>query len=216
MPKIAYYALARVNEPVILFAEDESWRLQDNSIKTKIYLVSDHEDLTGTTARFALYDLSGKILLEKSWSGNYPPGTTFLGEIDSPLAHTPEHGVVIGRLTISDPVRQERFCFERLYGAPTLEKALHLPETELNVESNVKQANGETLLTVKVTNPGNMAALNVRTAVKNMDFTQVFWQQNYQHILPGESRIFTAKLTGEQPLFYALELYGWNHPEKVF
>jgi len=216
MPKIAYYALAKSNEPVILFAEDESWRLQDNKVQTKLYLVSDSEALSGAAATFALYDINGAVLLEKTFRGDFAAGTTELGEIAGTLAHTPEQAVVIGRLTLVDKAGQVRFCSERLYGAPTLEKALHLPEVKLTVESFSEQQGNETILTVKVTNPGKLAALNVRTAVKNVDLTQVFWQQNYQHILPGESRTFTARITGKPMPFYAVEVYGWNHPEEVF
>ncbi|MBE6380236.1 MAG: hypothetical protein E7047_04840 [Lentisphaerae bacterium] len=215
MPKIAYYALARSNQADILFAEDESWRLQDESIRTRLYLVSDYGTPEKCTAEFALYDITGSELLKKSYPATFPAGTHVLDEINAKLAHAPAQGVVIGRLTIRTP-EKTIFYNERLYGAPDLTRALHLDAVELIAKSQIEPLDGETLLTVSITNPTQTAALNVRTRLSGIDFKQVYWLNNYQHILPGETVNFTARITGAVTAVPAVEVYGWNHPEKVF
>ena len=216
MPKMAFYAVARTNEPVILFAEDESWRLKDDQVKSKLYLVSDSTEFKNAEAVFTMLDIYGNTLLEKRFSVNCGAGTTVLGEIDEKLSAAPAEGVVIGRTTLLDADGNKVYFNERLYGAPDLTRALHLNKADLNVESSIAEVNGETLLTVKVSNIGKLAAVNVRTRLTGIDLNKVFWKHNYQHIMPGETVTYTATVTEKLTAAPAVEIYGWNHPEKVF
>jgi beta-mannosidase len=216
MPKMCYYSLARANEPVILFAEDDSWLLKDGKVKSSLYLVSDSAGFTNATAAFILLDTTGKVLLEKSFRGDFTAGSTLLGEIDAELDSIPADGMAIGRTILTDENGRRVYCNERIYGVTDFTKAFQLEQAELSVEKSIVRQNGETLLTVKVSNKGKIAAVNVRTHLSDVDFTQVYWQQNYQHIMPGESVTFTAAITGVFENAPAVQVYAWNYPEKIF
>jgi len=216
MPKMCYYALARVNEPVILFAEDDSWLLKDGKVKSNLYLVSDSTGFKNATASFILLDTAGRVLLERAFKGDFSAGTTLLGEIDAVLDSMPADGMAIGRTILTDENGRRVYCNERIYGVPDFTKAFQLEQAELSVEKSIVRQNGETLLTVKVSNKGSIAAVNVRTHLSDVDFTQVYWQQNYQHIMPGETVTFTAAITGDLATAPAVQVYAWNHPETIF
>ena len=99
---------------------------------------------------------------------------------------------------------------------PDFTRAFALEPAELAVEKSILRQNNETLLTVKVSNKGNIAAVNVRTHLSDVNFNKVYWLQNYQHIMPGESVTFTAAITEVLENTPAVEVYAWNHPERVF
>ena len=216
MPKMSYYALARANEPVMLFAEDDSWLIKDGKVKSNFYLVSDSADFKNAQATFVMLDVTGNVLLEKSFKGDFSAGTTLLGEIDAELSGMPADGMVIGRMILADENGQQLYYNERIYGVPDFTKAFKLEQADLAVEKSITRQNGETLLTVKVSNKGSIAAVNVRTHLRDTDFTKVYWQQNYQHIMPGETVTFTAAITEAFESTPAVQVYAWNHPEKVF
>ena len=87
-----------------------------------------------------------------------------------------------------------------------------LPEVKLN--ANVVSGNGTARVTVS--NPSNAVAFMVHLRVTRgkggEDVTPILWEDNYFSLLPGESRMVTAKfnqgsLDGKEAV---VELDGWN------
>jgi len=87
-----------------------------------------------------------------------------------------------------------------------------LPEVKLNASV----VSGKGTAQVTVSNPGNAVAFMVHLRVTRgkggEDLTPIFWEDNYFSLLPGESRIVTAKfdpssLGGKEAV---VELDGWN------
>lgn len=178
--------------------------------------MSDSAGFKNAAAAFVLLDTAGKVLLEKSFKGDFTAGTTLLGEIDAEIDSVPADGMAIGRTILTDENGRQVYCNERIYGVPDFTKAFRLEQAELAVEKRIARRNGETLLTVKVRNKGKIAAVNVRTHLRDVDFTKVYWQQNYQHIMPGETVTFAAAVTESLESAPAVQVYAWNHPEKIF
>ena len=207
-PKMAYYRLARANSAAMLFLEDESWLIGDGVFRGNLELVCDRALPDGATATVRAADVTGKELFRRDFTGHYGSGVTGLGTVEEKLPAVPR-GLVLVTLRVASG-GETLFDNERLFGVPDFSAAFDLPAAELQMERReAALPDGETLLEVAVTNRGGVAALHVRADLPETELRGVYWQDNYRTILPGESRIFKAKLTaGTVPGKVALR--GWN------
>lgn len=213
MPKMAYYRLARANRNAVLFLEDASWRIADGKLHGTLFLCND--SALPRDARIAAtgIDLHGRVLFAETFAGDRPAGVAELGKIAVTLPDELPGGVllVLLRITAGD---RTLFANERIYGVPDFSRALHLEPAELACRwRSVPLSGDETLISATVENTGKIAALNLRLSADEVDFRQIYWQDNYFCLAPGECRTITARLTAGAPRPATLTLYGWNHPE---
>jgi exo-1,4-beta-D-glucosaminidase len=88
-----------------------------------------------------------------------------------------------------------------------------LPRVKLEATANRREAGGE--VTVRLRNPSEHLAFQVRLAVNDADGNEVlpvFWSDNYTELMPGESKIITARYPAWIKLVSGakLEVGGWN------
>ena len=206
-PKMAYYRLARSCSPVMLFLEDESWHVKEGAYHGTLKLVCDSA-LPEARALLTATDATGRELFRQEFAGQYPAGVTELGTVAAELPEVPNGLVIVTLRVTADGATL--FDGERLLGAPDFGSAFTVPATELSAEQRVTPLpDGETLFEATVTNRGKFAALHVRADLPEADLRGIYWLDNYRTLLPGESRIFKAKLTaGTKP--GKLTLRGWN------
>ncbi len=207
-PKSSYYRLARANQPVVLFMEDESWHIKDGLFKAAIKLVCDRPLQGVATITLHALDITGQELFLKTFTTNCASGCTELGTIEKQLPQVPNNLVLVKlRVSLDGKVL---FDNERLFGSPDFSKAFSVPETTLAFQQKTTALpNGETLLEAKVTNKGRTAALFVRADLPEVPFLNVYWLDNYRSIMPDETITFKAKITDvANP--ETLTLRGWN------
>jgi hypothetical protein len=92
-----------------------------------------------------------------------------------------------------------------------------LPTVALDFKtSQAGNADGETTISIEVTNPGKSVALmghlQLRSAKTGVRILPVYLDENYLNLLPGETKTVTAELatsllSGDSPAFV---LDGWN------
>ncbi len=209
LPKIAYYYLANANKSNLLFLEDESFQISNGRFNAKLYAVCDRA-LPEAECSAGLYDIYGRELDKKVFTGALNAGSTELAQWQLDLPANIPGRLLLAKLVIKTP---EGCCFDfvRLYGVPDFNEALHLPSADAQCSWSVQAlANGEKLLNVTVSNISNVASVNLRLKAVGVDFNDIFWQENYFTLLPGESRSIRAKLTAQAADVTDIELKAWN------
>ncbi len=207
-PKPSYYRLARDNQPVILFLEDDSWHIKDGAFKGNLKLVCDRTLQGKATITLMAIDMTGKKLFCDAFESNCTAGCTELGTIEKQIPPVPNNLVFVKfKVSLNDTIL---FDNERLFGAPDFSKVFSVPETQLAFTQNLTAlSDGENLLEVKVTNVGSTPALFVRSDLPEAPLFNVYWLDNYRSIMPSETITFKAKITaGTKPP--KITLRGWN------
>ena len=87
---------------------------------------------------------------------------------------------------------------------------------KMDVSATVGESQEGPLVLVKITNPSDHLAFQIRLAVRrqneDVEILPVLWQDNYIELMPGESRALTAQFLSSDALRGASELTvdGWN------
>ncbi len=85
-----------------------------------------------------------------------------------------------------------------------------------SIEESSDPASDGPLVRVKIQNPSNRLAFQVRLGIRRqneeMEILPVLWQDNYLELMPGESREITAQFLARDALGGRAELdvSGWN------
>lgn len=199
VPKMAYYALAKSNSPLLVSMQDESWCSGSGSLNGKVFLTC--ETPVSGTIQIEIFDICGKISIQKSVSGSWENGSAEIFEV----AETLPPGIHFIRLSFRSG-DEILFNQTRIYGVPDFKNAFKLPETTLEVE-NLTSENGT--LRAAVTNTGNCTAVYVRVNLPEVPEKEVFFKDNYFIIPPGESAEVIASIPADAQIT-ALEISGWN------
>ena len=199
VPKMAYYALARANSPVILSMQDDSWCSADGTLQGKFFLTADAE-FTGEV-KAEIYDVNGKIRWQNSAASTWHSGSTEVFAADVKLPD----GINFVRMRVFRDGR-EIFAHTRIFGVPDFKTAFTLPETTLEV-TQISCENG--ILRANITNTGKYTALYARVSLPELPEKSVYFADNYLIIPPGETAEITAKVPADAEIT-ALEISGWN------
>lgn len=169
-PKMALYALKQANAPVLLSLKDDSWAVKDGKLSAKWFITCDREFEGKAGLRGIAADGRELFALEKSgkWSG----GTELLADI---CEDVPE-GLTAVFFTLNG-----EYAGVRIYGAPDFKKFFALPAAEVSAEVSGN--------TVKVQNTGKCVSFNIQLSFPSLPDKQVFFNDNFLTLAPGESRI---------------------------
>ncbi len=100
----------------------------------------------------------------------------------------------------------------------------HLPSVRLNVMVKEVRKNEEEVVRITLRNPSQHLAfqthVSIRGAASNTEVLPVFWSANYVSLLPGESKILTARYLDKSAFDRAragtISVDGWNiSPQKL-
>ena len=208
MPKMAHYMIGRSNASSIIMLEDKSWRYKDGKAEGKLKLVCDAA-LKNVVAKCSVETLDGKVIVAFEKKGSFEAGVHEIGEISAKLPKAVLGNLVVIRLSI-EVGSKAIWNDERIYGVPDFRQAFHLPDAKVSVKKVAEK--GKLHVTIK--NTGKIALVNVRLSAEDVDFTEIFWKQNYITIMPGEERTIDADYTGKAPKKIAL--HAWNLKKTVF
>jgi hypothetical protein len=175
------------------------------------------QPLAALKLRTRVLNLDGAVVLDQTTPVAAAPGSaaTDTGAIAFPANVSPAHFVKLELRDAKDNLLSENFYW-RGVNAGDLTALDTLPDVALGAKIARRDAKGQCILDVTLTNPAKtvavMAHLQLHKQSDNSRVLPVSYSDNYISLLPGESRTITisaasADLGGAQPL---VALDGWN------
>ncbi len=208
-PMVSYYFIKRANEPV---------HIQLGLIEPMVTVVNHSlQPRSGLQAQVRVLDLSGHVLFEK------PANVDVAANAYRDLFELPQlpnlPPVYFVRLDLRDAAGKR--VSDNLYWFPaskggSMQALRSLPPVRLAATCEVETHGAERIARVKVNNPTSHIAFFVELALTRgnggAEILPVLWEDNYFSLLPGESRVITARFaaTAAGPARPILSVGGWN------
>ena len=209
LPKIAHYFVGRVNRPSIVSLEDDSWCIENGAYSGKAFVTCDRPGRRA--GRIVAVSAAGRVCYEFLFEGQYAAGTTAVAEVGFPVE--PDDEVVFVRLELHDAAGKMRFCDTRHYGVPDFKRLFKLPGGEIEPLGCRRFDDG---MEIALRNTGSTVAAGVRLKFPEMLADDVYFEDNYLALLPGETRHVTVKFAPNRTVTNLLEIIGWNVKKTKF
>ncbi|HXI70055.1 MAG TPA: glycoside hydrolase family 2 TIM barrel-domain containing protein, partial [Verrucomicrobiae bacterium] len=167
--------------------------------------------LERVTASATIYDLSGKAVQSRKVALDAAPDAcTPALTLDWPAT-----GAYLARLELRD--KHGKLLSENFYWHARNESQLQqlstLPKVAVNGKTRVKRNAKGIAVEVKVTNPSDTPALQIRLTLRDAKTGQrvlpVYYEDNYFSLLPGESRVVQIEAPGATQAVH-VSTEGWN------
>ncbi|MHB9048006.1 MAG: glycoside hydrolase family 2 protein, partial [Pirellulales bacterium] len=208
-PMVSWFYIKKACEPLHV-----QLNLPDRTVSV---INTTEEARADLTLAASVYDLDAKRRWHKTAKAN-APANAYKEAFE--VAIPPDLGpVAFVKLQLADArgaVLSENFYWLPAADADGLKALGQLPLVRLTKSFSAERRGRETVLRAEVSNPTDKLAFFVQLAAtkgpKGGEILPVVWDDNYFSLLPGESRVITARVAtvdcgGAAPV---LEVGGWN------
>ncbi len=209
-PNSALFAVKKAAEPI---------HIQLNEGNGEVEVINNLDaPLNGAHAHLAIYNLDGSVQYQHDFDVSAPASVaTTLGSVSWPTNLSAVHFVKLELRDVAGKLISDNFYWRGLPEKQDDLKALgDLPTVTLDAKVARSDADGKSLLSVTLHNPGTqvalMAHLQLRRKSSGERVLPVYYSDNYVSLLPNESRtitieVATSDLKGEAAL---VVVDGWN------
>jgi Exo-beta-D-glucosaminidase Ig-fold domain/Glycosyl hydrolases family 2/Glycosyl hydrolases family 2, TIM barrel domain/Glycosyl hydrolases family 2, sugar binding domain len=209
-PNSALFAVKKAAEPI---------HIQLNEGNGEVEVINNLDtSLDGARAHLAIYNLDGSLQYQHDFDGSAPASVaTTLGAISWPANLSAVHFVKLELRDAAGKQISDNFYWRGLPEQQDDLKALgSLPTVTLDAKVARSDAEGKSILSVTLHNPGAQVALMAHVQLRRKKSGErvlpVYYSDNYVSLLPNESRTITIEvatpdLKGEEALVL---VDGWN------
>ncbi len=197
----------------------ELQHIQFNQANGELQVINNlPQPLTDAVAHVAIYRLDGTVAHEYDVKVTAPPDmATNLGPVEFPSTLNTTHFIKLDLRDADGKLISSNFYWRAQPGYPGVLTDLNtLPMVALDAHAEIKDADGERVVTVTLHNPTTnialLAHLQLRRAHSGDRVLPVFYSDNYVSLVPNETKTITIEaaskdFNGEDAL---LVFDGWN------
>ena len=198
----------------------EQIHIQLNESTGEVQVINNQADaVANARAHITIYNLDGSVQYQHDYDVTAPASlATSLGAVEWPAGLSAVHFVKLELHDAAGKLLSDNFYWRGLpeHLQDDLTALNTLPTVALDAKVASRDAEGKTLVTITLHNPGSqialMAHLQLRRGRSGERVLPAYYTDNYVSLAPDESRTITieaatADLKGEQPL---VVVDGWN------